>query len=259
MADMTTETPIALASEEAWRFALWAEVLAPLIRLHDREPDQPLIDALLDADFPAVIGVLTEGREDASVTLSFARVLSGLPRPVPEAVLDELAADYTDAYLTHGFRAAPTGSVWMTEDHLERQEPMFAVRDFYAHYGLSVPDWRLRSEDHIVHELQFVTHLLGVGTLTALQDAAFFLDHHLLPWVPDYCVKIAANARHPFLAGVALVTRTLLLALRDDVARATGIKPDILPHAWTTEGARAARQAEADEDRPFVPGLAASW
>jgi TorA maturation chaperone TorD len=147
----------------------------------------------------------------------------------------------------------------MTEDHLERQEPMFEVRDFFAHYGLDVPDWRLRSDDHIVHELQFVEHLLRLGTLPALQDAAIFLDRHLLPWLPDYCGRIATRARQPFLAGVALVTRAMLLALRDDLARITGIAVDILPHAWATEGARAEKQARADEDAPFVPGVAESW
>lgn len=250
---------VTLPDEEAWRFGLWAEALGPLIRLHDHEPDTALVEALRAADYPAVVAALLAGREEAATAKGFARVLAGLPRPLPAAVLDEMAADYADAYLTHGFRAAPSGSVWLTEDHLERQEPMFEARAFYAHYGLKVSDWRIRPEDHLVHELQFVAHLLALGTLPALQDVAMFLDRHLLPWAPDWCVKVAANARHPFLAGVALSTRALLAALRDDIARATGIAPDILPHAFATEGARAARQAEADAERPFVPGLAPSW
>ena len=47
---------------------------------------------------------------EAGVVEGFSRVLAGMPRPVPAAILDEMAADFADAYLTHGFRAAPTGS-----------------------------------------------------------------------------------------------------------------------------------------------------
>ena len=251
--------PPALPPEEAHRFALWAEALGPVIRLHDREPDSALIEGLSAAGFPELVAVLLDGRADAGVADGLARVLAGMPRPVPAAVLDEMAADFADAYLTHGFRAAPTGSVWMTEDHLERQQPMFDVREWYAHYGLTVPDWRLRSDDHIVHELQFVAHLLQLGTADALVDAAAFMDAHLLPWVPDFCLRLADHARHPFLAGAALATRALLSALRDDLVRPTGRAPQILPHAWAVQSDRSERQAEADRERPFVPGLAESW
>ena len=246
-------------AEDAQRFALWAEALGPVIRLHDREADSALVEGLWAADFPALAAALLDGRADAAVAEGFARVLAGIPRPVPAAVLDEMAADFADAYLTHGFRAAPTGSVWMTEDHLERQQPMFDVRDWYAHWGLAVPDWRLRSDDHIVHELQFVAHLLATGSTDALTDAAAFLDAHVLPWVPEFCLRVADHARHPFHAGAVLLTRVLLDALRDDLERATGRARNVLPHAWAVQADRSERQAEAERERPFVPGLAESW
>ncbi|MCB6179102.1 molecular chaperone TorD family protein [Rhodobacter sp. Har01] len=248
-----------LGDDVAQHFALWAEALAPLIRLHDAEPDAALIDALRQGGYAEVAEALLEGRADAALAAGFAQVLDQMPQPLPAAALDELAADYADAYLNHGFRAAPSGSVWLTEDHLERQEPMFEVRAFYAHYGLSVPDWRKRADDHLVPELRFVAHLLGLGTPQALADAEVFLDRHLLPWLPDFCLRIASRSRQPFLAGVALLTRGLLLALRDDLARASGRPVQILAHAWTTEALRADRQARAEEERPFVPGLSESW
>jgi TorA maturation chaperone TorD len=251
--------PEHLPAEECQRFALWAEALGPVIRLHDREADSEVIEGLWAADFPAVAAVLLEDSADGAVAEGFARVLAGMPRPVPPSVLDELAADFADGYLTHGFRAAPTGSVWLTEDHLERQQPMFDVRDWYAHYGLRVPDWRIRSDDHIVHELQFVAHLLALGTPDALTDAAAFMDSHLLPWAPDFCVRIAAHARHPFHAGAALLTRALLAALRSELTDATGRAENVLPHAWAVQSTRSERQAEADRESPFVPGFSEGW
>ncbi|OYX43949.1 MAG: hypothetical protein B7Z02_07140 [Rhodobacterales bacterium 32-67-9] len=245
--------------ETRQRFALWAEALGVVIRLHDREADADLIEGLRGADYPTLVAALLDGRPDQAVAEGFAEVLAGMPRQVPPAVLDELAADFADSYLTHGFRAAPTGSVWLTEDHLERQKPMFDVREWYAHYGLSVPDWRLRSDDHIVHEMQFVVHLLTLGSPDALTDAAAFMDAHLLPWVPDFCLRIADHARQPFHAGAALVTRALLSALRAELTAATGRPENVLPHAWAVQSERTERQAEADRESPFVPGLAESW
>ena len=133
------------------------------------------------------------------------------------------------------------------------------MRGWYGHYGLTVPNWRMRSDDHLVHELQFVQHLLRLGTPEALTDAVAFLDAHVLPWVPDFCKTIATRARNPFLAGVALVTRAFLDALRSDLEAATGRTRDVADHLWTQQANRAIRQEKADEERPFVPGTAESW
>lgn len=241
------------------RFELWAEVLGPVIRLHDREADAELIEGLWQSDFADLLAAVLGGTEGAGAAEGFARVLAGFPRPVPDELLDELAADFADAYLNHGFRAAPTGSVWMTEDHLERQEPMFAVRDWYAHYGLTVPNWRVRPDDHIMHELQFIAHLLSIGTADALFDAAVFLDDHVLPWVPDFCLRVASRARHPFHAGACLITRALLTTLRDDLTLATDRPAQVQDHAWKAQEDRARRQLEAEAERPYVPGLSESW
>ena len=250
---------MALDTTSPTDFVLWADLFGPMIRLHDREADADLIAELWASGYTDLLAAVVEGVEAKTAVSGFQQVLAGLPRPVPEALLDDLAADYADAYLNHGFRAAPTGSVWMTEDHLERQQPMFDVREWYAHYGLSVPDWRLRSDDHLVHELQFVVHLLQLGTEDALTDAAAFLDAHVLPWVPDFCKVVAARARQPFLAGVGLVTRAMLDGLREDLAQATGREREIVLHLWAQQESRAARQEKADEERPFVPGAAESW
>lgn len=248
-----------LGEEDRQRYAIWATALGPVIRLHDREVDNAVIEGLWTAEFPALAALLLEGSGDEAVAEGFARALAGLPRPLPQAMADDLAADFADAYLTHGFRASPNGSVWLTEDHLERQQPMFDVRDFYAFYGITVPDWRRRSDDHIVHEMQFLSHLLALGTPASLADAALFLDRHLLPWAPDFCLRVAARAREPFYAGSTLLTRSLLLALRQDLEGTTGLVSRVEPHAWAVQEGRAERQARADEESPFVPGVAESW
>jgi len=229
------------------------QILALLIRLHDREVDADLLVGLRGIDAETFFGAVLD---DAQVAQEFGKALAGLPDPADAATLDDLAAEYADVYLTHSFRLAPTGSVWLTEESLERQEPMFAVREWYEHYGVTVPNWRVRSDDHIVHELQFVEHLLKLGTDSAAKDAARFLDHHVLVWVPQFCALMAERCRQPLLSVGAKLTALYLEALRDLLQDLTGEerwvpKEDdkIKPYSLT----------ELAEDIAYVPGVAESW
>ncbi len=239
--------------------ALWAEILGLVIRLHDREADRELISHLRAIEAPVLFDAILVGRGYGAATFLDA-ALAELGKDPTEKVLDEMAADFADLYLTNGYRIAPTGSVWMSDEHLERQEPMFKVREWYQHYDLKAPDWRIRSDDHLVHELQFVRHLLALGTADALTDAARFLDLHVLGWAPEFCARAVERARSPFHVSVAAITAEFLSALRDWLEAETGIAPDIRSNAYARAQDRAAREAEAREiERPFVPGLEPSW
>jgi len=229
------------------------QLLALLIRLHDREVDNELLTGLHGIDAEMFFGAVLENTE---VAREFGKALAGLSQPRDEATLDELAAEYADVYLTHSYRLAPTGSVWLTQEKLERQEPMFAVREWYEHYGVTVPNWRVRSDDHIVHELQFVEHLLGLGTETASRDAARFLDRHVLVWVPQFCSLMAARCRQPLLSVGAKLTALYLEALRDLLQELTG------EERWVPkedEKVEPYSLTELAEDIAYVPGVAESW
>ena len=239
--------------------SLWADVMGLVIRLHDREADRDLIAHLHAIDAATLFDAILAGPDEGAAVFLEAALAELGDAPSAEA-LDEMAADYADLYLTNGYRIAPTGSVWFTDEHLERQEPMFEVREWYQHYDLKVPDWRIRSDDHLVHELQFVRHLLALGTTDALTDAARFLDLHVLGWAPEFCARAAERTRTPFHAATAAVTAEFLPVLRNWLESETGIAPDIRSNAYARAQDREARQAEAKEiERPFVPGLEPSW
>ncbi len=133
---------------------------------------------------------------------------------------------------------------------------MFTVREWYDHYGVTVPDWRLRPDDHIVHELQFIEHLLGLKTETAARDAARFMDKHVMVWVPEFCTLMAQRCKHPLLiAGARLTVRYLgalhnLLEYLAGEARWTPSEEDkITPYSLS----------ELNEDIAYVPGVSESW
>ncbi len=226
--------------------------LALLIRLHDREADAPLIEGLRESDAAGLFAALIDGPAPSEL----GRALAALPRPVDAATLDLLAAEYADVYLTHGYRIAPTGSVWLTEEKLERQEPMFAVREWYEHYGLSVPEWRIRPDDHIVHELQFVAHLLTLGTEDAARDAARFMDRHILVWMPHFLALMAERCEQPFYVAVARLSGAYLETLRDALEQITS-EPRWVPDEGEAVVPYSLRELE--QDVAYMPGVSESW
>lgn len=252
---MTTDTeqaPAPLEAGDQQALATLADMLALLIRFHDRE---------LDADF--IAGLRSHGMADWLGTVladDAGRAAAGdlaanLPQPDDAAALENLAADYADIYLTHGYRVAPSGSVWLTEDHLERQLPMFDVRDWYEHYDISVPNWRVRADDHIVHELQFVAFLCAHDSRVGCEDAARFLDRHVLPWVPEFCRQAEAVVQAPLYVAVMALTRAVLEQTRDQLEQITGIAREVRLAAPP----KARRSYEPEEDTAYIPGLAESW
>lgn len=230
--------------------------LSLIIRFHDRETDQDFLHGLRENDAAGFFAEILSNKAAREVTKTFGAALAALSDPIDEPALDELAAEYADVYLTHSYRIAPTGSVWLTEEKLERQGPMFAVREWYDHYGITVPEWRLRSDDHIVHELQFVEHLLAQGTEIATRDAARFMDKHVMVWVPDFCTLMAQRCEQPFLIAGANLTIQYLDGLRDLLEELTG-EPRWIPSK--DDKVVPYSLSELTDDIAYVPGVSESW
>lgn len=232
--------------------AVLGDGLDVLIRFHDREIDGDLLAGLHRNGIAAGLRDLLGSAEVRAAVDDLVAALEHLGPAPAVSELDLLAAEFADLYLTHGYRVAPNGSVWLTEDKLERQLPMFEVRDWYDHYGVAVPNWRVRADDHLVHLLQFVSHLCHVGGPVAAQDAARFLDMHVLPWMPHFCRQAAERVRHPVYAAVMRLTDAYLDNLRTVLEAVTGSERSVrrLQNPSTRRTPDAA---------PFVPGAAESW
>ena len=229
--------------------------LMTLAQLHDRELTEETLAALCDEGFPRSLGLRLQGplAEEATLLLD-----SALQRAVGPGVLDALAADFAAIYLTHGYAASPCESVWLDEDGLAMQQPMFDVRARYARFGFAAQDWRKRPDDHLVHQLQFVAMLLERGDPAALTEAAGFLDDHTLRWLPPFAQRVGARAETPFYAGLALVSSVYLEELRDLLAL---VLDQPRPSADEIEQRARARRQEAALPMPstYVPGTAPSW
>jgi TorA maturation chaperone TorD len=230
--------------------------LTDLAALHDREVDAQSLERLRLANEQGLLRLrlVNEGSRAALFLLDEA--LRGLPAEIGGDLLDDLAADYADIYLNYGLRAAPNESIWLDEDNLAMQAPMFEVRSLYQRHGLQVPDWRRRADDHLVHELQFLAHLLDPEAGDTLGEAAAFLDEHLLLWLPDFSARVAQRCATPFYAGLAAVTATYLDELRELLERILG-QPRT-PREEIEERRRRARESDPAPSA-FVPGSAPTW
>lgn len=193
--------------------AALAEDLAQLAVLHDREPDAALLTGLRAVGFPGNLGLRLTSEAARAAGALFSGYFAELETSREE--LDRLAVDYAEIYLTHALRAAPTESPWLDEDGLERQEPMFQVRAAYRRHGLAVPDRARRPDDHIVHQLQFLAHLVEKGNLG---EACRFLDDHPLRWIESFAKRVVERAATPYFAGLALLTAAYLSELRSLLA-----------------------------------------
>jgi TorA maturation chaperone TorD len=240
-----------------------AEDLRLLTHLHDRELDGATLSALRSGTFPDNLALVLEG-EPARAAMGLLRsALSQLESDAGPGTMDVLAVDYAAIYLNHTLRAAPNESVWIDEEELAMQAPMFEVREWMSRHGLTVENWRVRPEDHLVHELEFLACILeSEPSDEALGEAADFLDRHLLRWVPDFARRVAARCETPFYAGLNALTGSYLDEVRDLLAEMTGApRPtrEEIEARIAAERPAGANSGKVEMPLRYVPGASPSW
>lgn len=226
-----------------------------LAGLHDHEPTVELLTALRESPFQSRLGLRLGGAAAKAGLAALDAGLASFPSDLADpAVMDQVAAEFAGIYLHHGYRASPHESVWLDEDGLIRQGPMFEVRKWYRHYGLETADWGHRSEDHLVLELLFVAHLMQAESLPhSLADAARFLDAHPLRWIGAFADRLGEMRVLGYFAGLARLTAAYLDELRAHLLELTGVaRPAFVPF-------QPKPAPGAGEPSRYLPGVSPSW
>jgi TorA maturation chaperone TorD len=237
-----------------------AEDAATLALLHDAELTPSVLGELRRIGFPGNLGLSPVGETSLGSFEMMRMAVSSLPAQGDAALFDELAADFACIYLTGAHGASPTESYWLSDDHLVCQEAMFDLRTLYAEHGLAVPDWRMRPDDHLVFQLQFLARRLeAAADGDDWSSLARFLDYHLLRWLPDFAGRVAERCDTMFYAGLVMLTNAWLQQVRDLVAADLG---EARPSREEIE-ARLGSQREGEVTAvpiAFMPGAAGpSW
>lgn len=231
-----------------------AEDAEALAALHDRELTAQTIAALREVGFPANLGLLPKGEQAQQ---AWRMMAAALPCEAGPATLDRLAADYAAIYLTGAYGASPCESVWLDDDHLACQGPMFALRQLYAAAGLAAADWRKRPDDHLVLQLLYVAHALRqANDAAALRGLASMLDQHLLRWLPDFAARVSDRCEHPFFAVLAGLTFLWCEQLRDLLAECLA---EPRPAREAIEVRHGPQQQAETVPLAYLPGAAPSW
>lgn len=249
-----------MTNTKAETLALFREAVAQdlntLATLHHAELNDALLGELAAANFPDGIGLRLLGDDGMRAIVLMRQAMAELRAPLAPAVQDELAVDYAAIYLTYGYHASPCESVWLDQENLAMQAPMFQVREFYKLFDLVAANWRTRPDDHLVLELLFLAALFRDEHPQALPEAARFLDTHLLRWLPLFGQRVATRCATPFYAGTALLTAAYCDELRDLLADLLG---EARPSAEEVEARMRPRQVAEVAPVTFFPGLAPSW
>ncbi len=200
-----------------------AEDLRSLAQLHDHEPVRETFRALVEIDFPHNLGLRLQSDGAGEAIKLMEEALAELGVEPDAETLDWLAVDYADIYLNHVLRASPYESVWFDDENLERQAAMFQVREYYQNHGLTVTGWETRTEDHLVHQLEFIAFLFdGRGEQDRLEEAARFMDEHMLRWIGQFAAQVAVRAGTRYFAALALLTEAYVEELREVLAELSG-------------------------------------
>jgi TorA maturation chaperone TorD len=233
-----------------------ADDLRALAALHDREPDEAMLAALREVDFPRGLGLRLRSAQGQQALALMAEALAGLSAPASDETLDGLAVDFAEIYLTHRLRASPYESVWIDDGGLARQEPMFQVRTYYRRHGLAAADWAAKADDHLVLQLLFIGHLLSEPKPEAISEAATFMDEHLLRWVGRFAEQVATRCATPYFAGVAGLTAAYVEELRDLLA---DVIQEPRPTADEIEARMQPKKASPCAPARYLPGAGPGW
>lgn len=193
-----------------------AETLA---LLHAHEMAVPLLGALKDIAFPDNLALMPSSPPLVQACCLMREALEALPDAPDTDCMDALAADFAAIYLLGSLGASPCESFWLDADHLLCQEPMFAMRALYTQDALAVPSWRVRPDDHLVPQLQFLAHrLVEVKHEDDWRAIAVILDEHLLRWLPEFAARIHGRCATQFYGALAVLTAVWCEELRDGIA-----------------------------------------
>lgn len=230
-----------------------------LASLHDSEVTKEHLHRLSEFKFSENLALSIDDQALIEICQKMDVLVSQLSKTSDTSVLDLLAVEYAAIYLNYTYRASPLESVWMDDESLTYQDAMFNIRKIYQKHGLMVENWRLRSEDHLVCQIEFIAKMLRTEGLNeeSLREIATFYDEHLFRWFRQFRETVSTRCENEFYGLAARLTEVYLEALRDCIAV---IIEDERPTCEQVEAKLAGRDPDAmTYELKFVPGHSPSW
>ncbi|MBW2492122.1 MAG: molecular chaperone TorD family protein [Deltaproteobacteria bacterium] len=137
--------------------------------------------------------------------------------------LESLKVDFAKLFVgPYQLLAAPYGSVYLDNGRTLMGNSTIDVENRYREEGLNTAKDFKDAPDHITAELEFMYYLIfreieAVSNsnmekaIGFVQKQKYFLESHLLAWVPEFVGNIIENADTLFYQNLAKATQTFLL------------------------------------------------
>lgn len=204
-----------------------------LARAYQNEVDEAFLNELRTMHYP-------QNSDNPKINDAFKRIYR-VVRHAREDLLDVLSVDYARTFLGSGVlnpnAAFPYESVYTSKHALVMQEARDEVLAIYRSQGITKDASWKDPEDHIALQLQFQSTLCRriAEALTAGDDDRArelvrtqygFLVHHMLDWIPNFCIDVPRYARNDFYCAFAQLTAEFLdqeRELLEDIATASAI------------------------------------
>jgi putative dimethyl sulfoxide reductase chaperone len=138
------------------------------------------------------------------------------------ADLEQLKVDFAKLFVgPYKLFAAPYGSVYLDGERKIMGDSTLDVKNRYREAGLDTAKNFKDAPDHISAELEFMYYLIfkeieafsNADVETAMnfvQKQKFFLEDHLMAWVPEFTCSIIKYAENPFYLNLARATEAFL-------------------------------------------------
>ncbi|WP_353570945.1 molecular chaperone TorD family protein [Candidatus Albibeggiatoa sp. nov. BB20] len=226
--------------------------------LLDKELDAKTLGDLQTFGFPGNLGLKLQAEKSGYACELMQKAITTFPEKLDEEFLNGLAADFAAIFLNSSVGVSPYESVWISEESITHQESMFEMRDWYQKYELAAENWRVRADDHLVLQLEFIAHLTQLtDDPQSLPNAALFMDEHILRWISDFSAVVVERCGTPFYAGLVMLTTQYLDELRDVIA---SILEQPRPTLDEIEERLKPKKAPPQEiPLKFMPGVEPSW
>lgn len=230
-----------------------------LALLHDREISPNLLDLVQSFSFENDIKLIIQDENVLAVASKIDKIIAQLCLQSDMEHFDELACDYASIYLNYSFRASPQESVWLDDEHLAYQNAMFQIREVYKKHGLEVKDWRIRSDDHLVCQMQFFSAILKSDRLDIdkLVEVGVFYDEHLYLWLHKFRERVGNRCKTEFYSALSAFTEMYFESLRDKIAELSET-----PRPSRDEVGNKIKNRKRRRDThelKFMPGQSPSW
>ena len=136
--------------------------------------------------------------------------------------IEPLKVDFSKLFVgPYKLSAAPYGSVYLEGGRKLLGDSTLDVRNRYREAGLDTANNFKDAPDHIGAELEFMYYLIFKEidafansdmetTINFIQKQKFFLEDHLMAWVPEFAGNIVEHAETLFYQNLAKTTKAFL-------------------------------------------------